>query len=298
MTSHLKSIKVYFHQVPMTLIFLLFFISSYCQSIKLNTRYFTIQVNKSGNIESIRNNQTNKEYCPNGQSSALLSLYKDKKAILPVSAKYNAAKNQLVLDYPNGSVATVKTEQKDKYLRFQLASLSPRYGVDNIVWGPYKTNISKTIGEIISVVRDDDFAIGLMALDDNTTSGPPCDGDMYQMYYYIHSPDPVKYPLPANLHEGQQFRIGGNGVSDIAFYSHPEEYYRMNSGNGAMLEPAFGSSITMHSRDRKKPQTIFYTFIPGFEKVHAPRHQIVDTANVDFMGSAIAFYACPDTFNV
>jgi hypothetical protein len=38
-----------------------------------------------------------------------------------------------------------------------------------------------------------------MVLNDNTTSGTPCDGDMFQACYMIHSPDPVKYLLPPNL---------------------------------------------------------------------------------------------------
>lgn len=268
------------------------------QTHSFHTEYVTIDINKQGFITSIKDNASHKEYCPSGNSSALLSLYKNEGYILPFSARFNIAKNQIVLSYPNGSVATVKAEEKGKYLRFKLLSLSPRNGVDNIVWGPYKTSISKTIGEIISVVRNNDYAIGIMALDDNTTSGPPCDGDMNELFYYIHSPDPKLYPLPANLSEGQKFPIGGDGISDIAFFSHPEEYYRMNSGNGASLEPSFGSTITLHARDRRKPQTIFYTLLPGFVGVNSPRHQVVAPVDADFMGSAIAFYGCPDTLGL
>lgn len=268
------------------------------QETKLNTKYITITINKSGYIKSIKDKVTKKEYCPANDLSAILSLYKDKATILPVSIKFNSTKNQMLLTYPNGSVATVKAEQKGRYLRFQLLSLTPRNGVDNVVWGPYKTNISKTIGEIISVVRDDRFAIGIMALDDNTTSGPPCDGDMFEQYYYIHSPDTSLYPLPDGMYEGQRFPVGGDGSNDGAFYSHPEEYYRQNYGNGASLEPSFGSTITLHSRDRRKPQTIFYSLLPEFTKLLARRHQIVDPFDVDYMGSGIAFYGCPDSLGL
>jgi hypothetical protein len=267
------------------------------QNRTLSTKYVAIRINNSGYITSIKRIASQIEYCPVGDSSALLSLYKDKKYILPVSAKFKSAVNQIVLSYPNGSVATVKAEQKGEYLRFKLLSLSPRNGVDNIVWGPYKTSISKTIGEIISVVRDDNFAIGILALDDITTSGPPSEGDLLQNYYYIHSPD-KSIPIPSNLQEGQSFRIGGDGISDIAFFSHPEEYYRMNSGNGASLEPAFGSSIALHARDRRIPQTIFFTLLPGFVGVNSPRHQYVDPVDADYIGSSIAFYGCPDTLGL
>ncbi len=268
------------------------------QETKLNTKYITISINKSGYIKSIKDKITKKEYCPANDSSAILSLYKDKAYILPVSVKFDSPKSQMVLFYPNGSVATVRAEQKGKYLRFQLLSLTPRNGVDNIVWGPYKTNISKTIGEIISVVRDDKFAIGIMALDDNTTSGPPCDADMYELYYYIHSPDTSLYPLPNGMYEGKRFSTGGNGLSDMEYFSHPEEYYRINYGNGASLEPTFGSTITLHSRDRRKPQTIFYSLLPDYPELNARRHQIVDPVDVDFIGSGIAFYGCPDNLGL
>ncbi len=264
------------------------------QAHKLSTNYFSLEINKNGFISSIKDNQTKQEYCPTGISSALLTLEKDKQLIYPSSVKVINKNNQIVLTYPNGSIATIKAESKGEYLRFQLISLSPRNDVDNIVWGPYKTTISKTIGEIISVVRNDEFAIGIMGLDDNTTSGPPCDGDMYQSCYIIHSPDPVKYPLPSNLKEGQRFRIGGNGTNDVAFYSHPEEYFRYMNGNGAQLEPSFGSSIVMHSRDRKKPNTIFYPHYNDFPGVKSPRHMELTPVDEDYIGSAIAFYACPD----
>jgi hypothetical protein len=282
------------------ILFFIFFFTSLtanAQEYSLSTKYVSIRINKGGYITSIKDKTSQKEYCPDGHTSALLSLYKEKKYILPVSAKFKPAVNQIVLSYSNGSVATVKAEQKGNYLRFKLLSLSPRNGVDNIVWGPYKTSISKTIGEIISVVRDDNFAIGILALDDITTSGPPSEGDLLQNYYYIHSPD-TRIPIPSDMHEGQSFRIGGDGRNDVAFFSHPEEYYRMNSGNGAMLEPAFGSSITLHARDRKIPQTIFFTLLPGFVGVNSPRHQYVDPVDADYIGSAIAFYGCPDTLGL
>lgn len=266
------------------------------QQIALSTRYSSVAINKSGFITSIRNKQTNTEYHPKGLSSPLLALEKGGKNIFPTGAGWKG--NQLKLSYPNGTVATLKVDQKNDYLRFELLSLIPRNGIDNVVWGPYKTNISKTIGEILSVVRDNHFAVGILALNDNTTSGPPCNGDMYQGCYIIHSPDPVKYPLPADLKEGQRFRIGGDGINDVAFYSHPEEYYRYMNGNGASLEPDYGSSIVLHSRDRKKPYTIFYPHFNDFPGIKSPRHMELTPVDADYIGSSIAFYACPDSLGL
>lgn len=267
------------------------------QIITLNTKFVTLSINKRGFITSIKDKLSHKEYCPAGKVSALLSLYKGESYILPVAAAFNTLNKRITLRYPNGSVATVQTDEKGEYVRLKLVSLKPRNGVDNIVWGPYKLTISKTIGDILGVVRDDDFAFGILGLNDNTTSGPPTGGDMSFMYYFIHSPDPLKYPLPPNLKEGQTFTIGGDGINDVAFYSHPEEYYRMNYGNGARLEPAFGSTVCMHSRDRRKEQMIRFPVLPDNldGKVNSARYQLVPPVNADYIGSSVALLACPDS---
>lgn len=279
---------------------LLFMVLFFCLSVvkaenifQFNTKYITLSVNDKGQIVSIKN-KSGKEYVPQKHTSAFLNLYQNDKFIHSNSAMYDKESSEMILSYTNGSVARVKIDEKENYLRMELVSLSPRNGVDNIVWGPYNTTISKTIGEIISVVRDDEFALGIMALDDNTTSGTPCDGDMYQGCYIIHTPDSKKYPIPDSLREGQRFRIGGDGINDVAFFSHPEEYYRFMMGNGATLEPEFGSSLALHSRDRSLSQTILYPHFNDFPSVKAPRHLNVERIDVDYIGSSIAFYGCPD----
>jgi hypothetical protein len=222
-----------------------------------------------------------------------MSLQANGQMHLPVSAKYRAKQNEVELTYPNGSVAVIRAEAKQAYFRFCLISLAPREGVDHIIWGPLQTTLSQTIGDIIGVVRDDTWAIGMLGLDDNTISGMPMDGDCYQMGYIVHSPDPVTYPIPATYKEGQRFSVGGDGISDVAFYSHPEEYFQQIVGSGAVLEPAFGSTISYHATDRRKSYTHFYSLLPGFEN-SKPRHQISDPVNVDYIGSTVALYACPD----
>ncbi|HET7898486.1 MAG TPA: hypothetical protein VFL47_12460, partial [Flavisolibacter sp.] len=284
-------------KLPMMSVLLLCIQFLSAQTIQLQTQYARITVDGKGFICSLKDKKTGQDYCPKGRSSALLSLYKNNQYILPVKAVYNSGRKELTLSYANGSVAKLKVEQYPQYLRMQLFSLTPKDGVDDVVWGPYKTTISKAIGEIISVVRSDDFAIGMMGLNDNTTTGPPTESSSY---YYVHSPDPKKYPLPSHLKEGQTFPIGGDGINDVAFYSQPEEYFRMNYGNGALLEPAFGSSICMHSKDRKKERMIRFPVYPeGVDpKANAPRYQLVPPTDADYIGSAIALYACPDSLGL
>jgi hypothetical protein len=261
------------------------------------TRYARIQIDDKGFITSLVSLQSGKEYSPAGHPSPVMSLHEyqkpDDQLIFPTAARFDADRQEISLTYGNGAVAVVKIQEKDKYFRFQLVSLTPRGDVDNIEWGPLNTTIRGKMGDLIGVVRDPDWAIGMFGLNDNTIAGPPVDGDSYEMSYYIHSPDPKKWPLSPQYHEGQWFAPGGNGISDVAFYSHPEEYFNMAFGTGAKLEPEFGSSVMYHARDRRKVYTYFWSLSPGFE-IHARRHQVTDPLDVDFMGSAVALYACPD----
>ena len=267
--------------------------SSWAVPTSFETRDAKIRIDQRGFIVSLVSRRSGREYSPTGHPSPLLSLNVNSQLIAPTSAEYNSRKRQIRLVYPQGSIAIVRAVGKERYFRFQLISLTNRGSVDDVVWGPIHTSISKTIGDLIGVVRDDDWAIGMLGLDDNTIGGPPEAGECYRMGYIIHSPDPKKYPLPPQYKEGQWFNIGGDGVSDVAFYSHPEEYFQQVFGNAAKLEPAFGSTLAYHSRNRRRSYTFEFSLLPGF-KGSRPRHQVTDPVNADFIGSAVALYACPD----
>ena len=262
------------------------------------TDHARITIDGRGFITSIVARRSGKEYSPAGRPSPLLSLHEDgqpnDKLVQPVAASFSHQGEEIKLKYAKGATASVTVNAKGAYLRFQLVSLEPRGTVDNVVWGPVNTTIRGKIGDLIGVVRDPDFAIGMTGLDDNTISGPVEDGDCYSMGYYIHSSDPQKYPLDPKYQEGQWFNIGGDGISDTAFYSHPEEYFNQVMGSGAKLAPEFGSYVVCHSRERRKPYVHYFSLLPGF-KIHERKHMVSDTVpGVDFIGSAIALYACPD----
>ncbi|MFS2186239.1 hypothetical protein ACCC92_06165 [Mucilaginibacter sp. Mucisp84] len=260
------------------------------------TKWLKININKSGFVTNVLAIQSQKEYSPKRYTSPFMSLYAGKeKTYEPVSFSYNQQNRRIKLVFSNGSTASVEVTDKKDYLRFTLLSLTKRSNITNIVWGPYKTTISKYIGDMLGVVHDGNFAFGIFSLKDNTTGGLPCEGDLSQGYYYIHTNDPVANPLPAGLHEGQRFRFGGDGINDIAMSSQAEDYYKTNSGIAAQLAPDYGSYVALQSRDRRMRHLDFITLLPGYERMNLPRHQWVDAIPVDFIGSSVAMYACPDT---
>lgn len=268
----------------------------------LQNRHAAIRVDDRGFITSLKAAASNKEYSPKDHPSALLCLHENGKPnselITPTSAVYDAAKHHFTLKYPNGATATVSAGSKGDYFRFQLIALEPRGTVDTVVWGPLNTSVSGKIGDIIGVVRDRDFAIGMYSLDDNTIPGAIEEGDCYEMGYYIHSTDPEKFPVPEKYKEGQWFNIGGDGIGDVAFYSHPEEYFNQVFGTGARVRPEFGSTVSYYSRDRRRSYVHHYSLLPGF-KIHERKHMVSDPIpGVDFIGSGVAIYACPDDLGI
>ncbi|WP_283390569.1 hypothetical protein [Millionella massiliensis] len=259
----------------------------------LESDYLSVTIDSKGCIRSLLDKDNKQEYAPEQYAAPLLSLYVgNDSAITPTSARFDD--DLIILSYPGGKTARVEATENDTHIRFRLVELENRGDVDNIVWGPYHTTIREYIGDMIGVVSNDHYTLGLVAGDDNTTTGLPCDGDWSQMYYYVHSVDPEKQPLPDSLYEGQKFRIGGDGWSDVAFASRSEEFFYMSAGNGASFDPATNtSSFVMHARDRRRPQTIFFTLLPGFTGINEPRHHDVETIDVDFLPSTVALFGCP-----
>lgn len=268
-----------------------------------NSNYFKIHVNGKGFITSMKNTTTtpNREFSPIDKPSPLMCLYdsSSKTYYKPQQAKFDKKNNTFTLNYSNGSVAKVTLEQKSKYFKLTLRSLTKREKIDDIQWGSYHTNITNLFGEVIGVARDTtkvvNYAIGVMALNDQTTGGiSNTEGEAAPFQYIIHSPDKKRFPLPANLREGQIFSIGGDGISDVAFYSHPEEYYRILYGNAAMIDDKGQVYVTYHSKDRTKKRDIFFSLIPMLP-TNIPNHQeVMPVPGVDYIGSSIALWGSPD----
>lgn len=269
----------------------------------LKTDYLKIEVNNKGYITSMQNitSHHNREFAIADKPSPILSLYNSQKKeyYTPLEASYNTDLCLFTLTYPNGSIAKVKVQPKDKYFKMKLESLSPRNGVDDIQWGRIYTNITNLFGDIIGVARDTsatvNYAIGMLALDDNTIGGSSdVEGDAGPTQYVVHSPDTTLYPLPSHLHEGQVLPLGGNGISDVAFFAYKEPYYRFVAANTAMVDNKGRIFIQYHSRNRTIPREVYYSLLPNKEN-NEPNHIDVEAIpGVDFIGSSVALWGGPD----
>lgn len=268
------------------------------------TDYFKIHIDNRGFISSMKNItvKPNQEFSPSDKPSPLMCLWDNNKKIYyqPNKADYNKAGRFLTLNYPNGSTAKITVLPQKKYFKLLLLSLVPRNGIEGIQWGSYHTSITNLLGEIIGVARDTsdavNYAIGMLALNDNTLSGiSETIADAAPFQYIIHSPDSKRFPLPGHLHEGQVFTLGGDGISDVAFYAHKEPWYRIMYGNAAMVDDKARISIAYHSRDRTLKREVYYSLIPNMA-ANTPNHlEVQPLPGVDYIGSSIALWGSPDS---
>ena len=268
------------------------------------TDYFKIHIDNKGFITSMKNItvKPNREFSLSDKPSPLLCLYNSKKKVYyePYKAAYNKVDRTVTLNYPNGSITKITLLPQKKYFKLTLQSLVPRNDIDGIQWGSYQTNITNLLGEIIGVARDTseaaNYAIGMLALNDNTLGGiSETIADAAPFQYIIHSPDSKRYPLPGHLHEGQVFTLGGDGISDVAFYAHKEPYYRIMYGNAAMVDDKGRISIAYNSRNRSFPREVCFSLIPNMA-ANTPNHiEVQPLPGVDYIGSSIALWGSPDS---
>ncbi len=254
------------------------------QDIVLETQYLKFAVNKNGNLTGLSDKRSGKNYFPSGQACALLSLYKDSTYLKPVSASFNRKNNIIALKYSNGSIAEIKIVSVGTYLKLILQSLLPRNGIEAIVWGPYATSIRESIGETICVVHDDQFAIGLQALNINTIEGLPEGNDDAGGGSFI-DPLPGQF-IPDSLKDqiGKEVEVNVNVTGDMP------AYVRMYRGSAA-VKKSYGSALQLFSRDRRIPRVVKN----GITREKGTNLQYVEPIDVDFQNSAIAFFGCPQT---
>lgn len=251
------------------------------ETVVFETTYLKVGIDSKGFITSFISKKTAIEYLPNGKSAPLLNLYKDSVYISPSVMEYRIPGKEIKLKYPNGSLAVISVGNKGDYLRFELLSLEPRNGVEAVAWGPFPTSIDEKIGETICVVRNQQFAIGLQALNINTIEGiPESDDDA--------GGGGVIEPLPGQMvPDSLKDKIGQKVEVNVNVTGDMPDYVRLYRGSAAVKKP-YGSELRLFARDRRIPRTIH-----GWQGKNGEL-QYVEPIDVDFIGSAIAMFGCPE----
>ena len=226
--------------------------------VVFKTKQFVIQIDASGKLASMKSIALQKEFLAD-KNSYILSLKKDGNILNPQACTWKQKTGELQLHFPHaGMEATVKVQQYDNYIKFELKQLTQAGKLDWIQWGPFPTTIADTIGEVVGVVRDKDFAIGIQALNIKTLGGSPLvDSDIQPAYDVFAEGNKVDV-LKDDLHK-QLFR------GDVA---KPMPY---------------GSLLQAYARNRNKDRVIDNWSHPRYL---APAY----TADGGVVGSALALF--------
>lgn len=133
---------------------------------------FEIQISETGSVTTLREPSTGINYLANGQSSPLLQIKCDTAWEQPANAVFNEKTKVLKLMYPARKIQIeVKVFIAPTHISFTLVSASKKEMIKAVCWGPFPTSISKTISEVVGVVRNESYAIGVQALNAKTIGG-------------------------------------------------------------------------------------------------------------------------------
>lgn len=259
------------------------FVALSCQNEQLvfETDTIKVSIDAHGNVAGLVSVANGKEYYPEKGKSPLLTLYENDTVIIkPQFVSFDQEKSILILEYPNGSIATIRFDNKEKYLRFELLSLEPRNNISCVGWGPFATTLDKYIGESVCVVRDDEFAIGMQGLEVNTVEGLPTENmfDDSRVYSIVE-------PLPGQiLPDSMKSKIGAEVYVNVNVQGDMPEYVRMYRGTAA-VKKEYGSELRLYSRDRRAARIVG-------EK---GKEMSVEGIDVDFIGTAIALFGAPES---
>ena len=147
--------------------------SSTNKVISYSTESLQVTINEKGLITKMIDRSSTKNYSVVSKSSPLVSLKIKDSIFLPKTAIFSKETGFVSLLYDNSFSVDVKMIQKKNHITFEVVAVSNQENIDALVWGPYHSTINKSIGETIGIVQNDDFTIGLQALNIKTLGGYP-----------------------------------------------------------------------------------------------------------------------------
>ncbi|WP_063763146.1 Ig domain-containing protein [Streptomyces sp. NRRL WC-3742] len=142
--------------------------------VVLDAGYLHLDLDATGQVTSLVDKRTAKEYVATGQGTApLVSLMVDGRQVMPSALALDGG--TLVFTGPGGFEVDVAVQDLTTYSTLTVTKATAPDGADlqTLLWGPLATNITQTLGESAGIVRDDDFALGMKPLTDRTEGGWP-----------------------------------------------------------------------------------------------------------------------------
>ncbi len=133
-----------------------------------------LSLNRQGVPTELRNTTTGLNYLEASHTAPLLTLVSDAQRYQPtsLSSSNRSGRKTLTVEFAQVGVrVVVRVRETPTHLSLEITSATPERKVNAVVWGPYATTISSTVGEIIGVVRDTRVALGMQVLNMKTLGG-------------------------------------------------------------------------------------------------------------------------------
>jgi hypothetical protein len=248
-------------KIPALSLLLAILISCSSGKVEFSTDYLSLEINKVGTVVQISDRNDGTNYLSADTTAPFLSIRINNVVYYPSSMEFrrDAMEMDLMFD-PADVIATVKVREGKTHLTFEVIKVEPLKEVEMVIWGPYPTSINKSIGETVGVVRGEDFALGLQALNPKTLGG---------------------YPWTDNDCMPQIDIFEGNNYSDLSEEGKRHVLYRVE----AAKPEVFGSTLQAYCRNRFEHRLIENW---GHSQYLA---RAFDDGGV--IGSAIALFGCP-----
>ncbi|MDO8952968.1 MAG: hypothetical protein Q7U86_10110 [Draconibacterium sp.] len=248
--------KQFYHLLILSTI--LFSCSQKKSLVQFQTSFVKISIDSKGFVTEIADLINGINYLATDTIAPLFSCRVNGEIIYPVSA---SVENQvLIFQFENELEAKIKVEEKTTHINFELIEFNQPENVEMIIWGPIPTTINKIIGETVGVVRGEEFAIGIQALNPKTLGGFPwTDNDCTPQFDIFEQDD----------------------YSDLSEANKRETLYRVE----AAKPEKFGSTLQAYCRNRTKERIIENL---SHKKYVSP---VFDDGGI--IGSKIALFGCP-----
>ena len=233
--------------------------SNFRPFIELETDLFKMSIDRHGLLRGFMDKKTGTNYLEENTAAPLLSIRINQEIMIPASADFDKGNQIVLLSFQEDIRAKIKVESKETHFTFELVDISDSDDIELIVWGPYPTTINKVIGETVGVVRGEEYAIGIQALNIKTLGGYPWNEN-------DHLPQIDIFDSEKNY----DMATGRRGVLYSVEAAKPTE---------------FGSTLQAYCRNRFRDRIIKNW---EHEKFMAPALE-----DGGIIGSKIALFGCP-----
>ena len=218
-----------------------------------------VTVGESGELTGLIDKKTQTNYLAEVESSNLLSIRVNGE--FETSSKATMEEGIISFYFEKSDVSIqVKPIEKKSHISFEILDVTNNEKIELITWGPYPTTINKIIGETVGVVRGEEYALGIQALNIKTLGG---------------------YPYQENDCMPEFDVFLQEDVTDLNQKGKPHVLYRIE----AAIPTKTGSSLQAYCRNRDKDRIIENL---NHGKFIAPAY---DDGGV--IGSKIALFGCP-----